>query len=167
MIASRYYSEQSNYMKQGSTSFLKVVVVIMGLIVVAICAFGLPRVIGTINLGGYDPILLGLYVAAIPFFVALYQAWKLLVLIDKNEAFSELSVEALKYIKRCAVIISVMFAGASPYIYMIAEIDDAPGVVLISLIIISASVVIAVFAALLQKLLRNAIDMKKENELTV
>ena len=34
--------------------------------------------------------------SAIPFYFALYQAFKLLRYIDKNKAFSELSVKALK-----------------------------------------------------------------------
>ena len=45
--------------------------------------------------------------------------------------------------------------------------DDAPGVILIGLILIFASMVIAVFAAVLQKLLKEAIDIKSENDLIV
>lgn len=42
-----------------------------------------------------------------------------------------------------------------------------PGIAIIGFIIIFASVVIAVFAGVLQKLLRNALDIKSENDLTV
>lgn len=48
-----------------------------------------------------------------------------------------------------------------------AERDDAPGIIVIGLIIIFASMVIAVFAAVLQKLLKEAIAIKSENDLTV
>ena len=48
-----------------------------------------------------------------------------------------------------------------------AEIDDAPGIIVIGLVIIFASMVIAVFAAVLQRLLQEAIDIKSENDLTV
>lgn len=41
-------------------------------------------------------VLIDLYASAIPFYFALYQAFKLLSFIDKNKAFSELSVRALK-----------------------------------------------------------------------
>lgn len=54
-----------------------------------------------------------------------------------------------------------------PVFYLMAEIDDAPGIIVIGLIIIFASMVIAVFAAVLQKLLKEAIDIKSENDLTV
>jgi hypothetical protein len=154
-------------MKKGSTLFLKGVLILFGIVVLALCIFALPRVIGTIDMGGYDPILLGLYVTAIPFFIALYQAFMLLRYIDANNAFSELSVTALKKIKYCAIAISAMYALGMPYIFYVADKDDAPGVVAIGLIIIFASGVIATFAAVLQKLLKHAIDIKSENELTV
>ena len=139
----------------------------MALGVLAICGLVLPQTIGSFDLGGYDPILLGMYVPAIPFFIALYQSLKLLGLIDKNKAFSEHAVEAIKKIKYCALVISGLYAAGMPYIFYVADKDDAPGVVAIGLVIIFASVVIAIFAALLQKLLQNVIDIKSENELTV
>lgn len=108
-----------------------------------------------------------LYAAAIPFYFALYQAFKLLSYIDQNKAFSELSVRALKNIKYCAITISILFAAGMPLFYLIAEMDDAPGIILIGLVLIFASMVIAVFAAVLQRLLQEAIDIKSENDLTV
>ncbi|MGI2746972.1 DUF2975 domain-containing protein, partial [Bacillus cytotoxicus] len=108
-----------------------------------------------------------LYAAAIPFYFALYQAFKLLQYIDRNEAFSELSVRALKNIKNCAITISSLYVIGLPLFYLIAERDDAPGIILIGLVIIFTSTVIAVFAAVLQKLLKNAVDIKTENDLTV
>lgn len=108
-----------------------------------------------------------LYVTALPFYFALYQAFKLLSYIDKNKAFSGLSVRALKNIKYCAVTISIFYAAGMPVFYLMAEIDDAPGIIVIGLVIIFASMVIAVFAAVLQKLLKEAIDIKSENDLTV
>jgi hypothetical protein len=154
-------------MRKSSTWFLKGVILLLGAAVLALCLFGLPRVIGEINLGGYDPILLGMYVTAIPFFIALYQALLLLRYIDKNNAFSELSVRALKKIKYCALAISGLYAVGLHYIFYVADLDDAPGVVAIALVIIFASGVIAIFAALLAKLLQNAIAIKSENDLTV
>lgn len=154
-------------MKRGSTLFLKGVIVLVGLGVLAICVFAIPRVIGSIDWGGYDPILLGLYITAIPFFIALHQAMKILNQIDKNDPFSEAGVVAFKRIKYCGLTISAMFIAGIPYIFRVAELDDAPGAVAITLVIIFASFVIATFAAVLQKLLQNVIHIKKENELTV
>ena len=148
-------------------SFLKAVIVLIGLGVLALCVFVLPAGIRSDQTGAYRPILAGFYVPAIPFFVALYQALKLLGFIEKNKAFSEFSVSALKKIKYCALIISVLFTVSMPYIFYVAELDDAPGVALIGFVIIFASFVIGVFAAVLQKLIQNAVDIKSENDLTV
>jgi hypothetical protein len=154
-------------MKRGSTLFLRGVVLLLGILVLALCVFVLPAGIATDNVGGYRFILLGLYVAAIPFFWALYQAFRLLDYIDNNTAFSELSVRALVNIKYSAIVISGLFAAGMPFIYVVAERDDAPGVIAIGLVITFASLVIATFAAVLQKLVQNAVTIKSENDLTV
>ncbi len=153
--------------KQGSTFILKGAVVTIGLIVLALCGVALPAGITSDTIGAYRPILWGMYVTALPFFLAIYQTMQLLSYIDTDKAFSGLSVDALKYIKYCAIIISALYAAGMPYIYLVANRDDAPGVILIGLVIIFASLVIAVFAAVLQKLLQNAIAIKAENDLTV
>lgn len=153
--------------KQGSTLFLKTVVVLIGLAVAALCVFALPAGIASDRTGYYRPILLGLYVPAIPFYFALHQALKLLGYIEKNKTFSGLAVATLKNIKYCAIAISAVFTAGMPYIYYAAERDDAPGVILIGLVIIFASAVIATAAGVFQRLLQNAVDIKSENDLTV
>lgn len=154
-------------MKQVSTLFLRAVVAFLGLAVLALCVFLLPLGIMNDETEGYRYILLGLYVPAVPFFVALFQTFKLLYYIDHNEAFSDLSVSALKNIKYCAITISALFAAAMPYIFVVADRDDAPGVVLLGAVVLFASVVIAVFATVLQRLLADALALKSENDLTV
>lgn len=154
-------------MKRGSTFFLRSVIWLLGLIVLAICIFVLPAGITQDDTSYYRPLLLGLYVPAIPFFAALYQTLRLLDCIDKNKAFSQTSVATLKYIRYYAIAIAALFTAGTPYIYYVAEKDDAPGVMAIGLVIIFASIVFAVFAAVLQKLLSDALAIKSENDLTV
>jgi hypothetical protein len=127
----------------------------------------LPLIISDDNTGFYKPLLIGLYVPAVPFFWALYQSLKLLNYIDANNAFSVASANAFKDIKICAIIIGALFSLVSPYVYQVANMDDAPGVLLIHLVIAGASFVIAAFSSLLQKLVQNAVDIKSENDLTV
>jgi 4-hydroxybenzoate polyprenyltransferase len=74
---------------------------------------------------------------------------------------------ALRNIKYCAIVIGALFIVGMPYIYYAAERDDAPGVIVIGLVISFASFVIATFAAVLQKLFQHATDIKAENDLTV
>ncbi|XSD74025.1 DUF2975 domain-containing protein [Bacillus subtilis] len=160
-------------MNRMSTIFLKIALVLIGIPILALCIFLVPKIANYSaelfpNIAYIKYIVfIYLYVTAIPFYFALYQAFKLLSYIDKNKAFSGLSVRALKNIKYCAVTISIFYAAGMPVFYLMAEIDDAPGIIVIGLIIIFASMVIAVFAAVLQKLLKEAIDIKSENDLTV
>lgn len=160
-------------MKQGSTLFLKTVVILIGIPVLAMCIFLVPK-IGAFAAELYPDIayikylvFINLYATAIPYYFALYQTFKLLNYIDKNNAFSELSVKALKNIKYSALAISVLYVLGMPLFYLVAERDDAPGIIIIGMIMIFASMVIAVFAAVLQRLLKDAIDIKSENDLTV
>ena len=146
-----------------STLILKLAVILIGIPVLALCIFWVP---GFVNYLPY-PILIAVYAAAVAFFFALYQALKLLSYIDKKKAFSEISVDALKKIKQCAITISILFAVVAPLVFPIADADDAPGLVAFPLLIVFASAAIAVFAAVLQKLLKEAIDIKSENDLTV
>ena len=155
------------------TLFLKLAVFLMALPVIALCIFAIPP----IAFGSADyypeadflkyPVLIGLYLSALAFFIALYQALRLLSYIDRNVAFSDLSVRALKNIKVCAITISAIYIVFLPLIYVVAERDDAPGLILIGMAIIFGALVITFFAAVLQKLLKNAIDIKSENDLTV
>lgn len=158
-------------MERGSTLFLKVTVFLMGLPVLALCILGLPAIMkeATDTYPDYwvYPIIIAMYLSAIPFYTALYQAYKLLGYIDRNQAFSKLSVKALKNITYCAIAICVFYAAAEPFVYFIADKEDAPGLIVVGLVVIFASLVIAVFAAVLQKLLKNAIDIKSENDLTI
>ncbi|WP_246944774.1 DUF2975 domain-containing protein [Bacillus pinisoli] len=160
-------------MKRGSTIFLKVALFLIGLPILALCMF-LVQEIGNYTVELYPEffyikyfVFIVFYGAAIPFYFALYQAFNLLTYIDKNNAFSERSVKALKKIKLCAIMISSIFVLGMPLFYLVAEKDDAPGIIIIGMILIFASMVIAVFAAVLQKLLQEAINIKSENDLTV
>jgi hypothetical protein len=160
-------------MKRGTTFFLKLAIIPLGVAVLALCVFLVPE-IANYAVELYPDrtylkslVYIDLYASAVPFYIALYQALQLLSYIDKNKAFSELSVRALKNIKNCAIAISGFYALGMPLFYLVADRDDAPGIIVIGMIIIFASMVIAVFAAVLQKLLKEAIDIKSENDLTV
>lgn len=160
-------------MERGSTLFLKIALFLIGAPILVLCIFLVPG-IGNFAAELYPDmsyikylVFLVMYGAAIPFYFALYQAFKLLNYIDKSEAFSEVSVTALKKIKFSAITISGLYVVGMPLFYLMAERDDAPGIILIGLILIFASMVIAVFAAVLQRLLQEAIHIKSENDLTV
>ena len=154
-------------MKRGSTIFLRATVILMGLGVFMLCVFALPESFEGNGPGPFLPMILGMYAAALPFYYALYQTMKLLHYIDTDKAFSQLSIKALKHIKYSALAIVALYLVILPYFYLIADKQDAPGVLVIGLSFTFGPMVVAGFAAVLQKLLQSAIDIKAENDLTV
>ena len=160
-------------MKIATTLFLKIAVILMAIPVLALCILLVPE-LGTLSeklLPAFSSIQyivsIILYASSIPFYFALYQAFQLLRYIDQSKAFSELSVKSLKKIKYCAIIISSLHVLILPLFYLFAEKDDAPGVIFVGLLVPFASMVIAVFAAVLQRLLQEAVEIKSENDLVV
>jgi len=115
-----FYSQNSMvrcFMGRGKkTTFLKLWLGIFGITALILGVFWLPWLttnIGVVNskyVGLRSPLLIGVYISAIPFYVALYQALKLLNLIERNDAFSELAVKSLKLIKHCAGTIILLYA---------------------------------------------------------
>jgi hypothetical protein len=98
-------------MKRASTAFLQVVIVLIGIGALALMLWE-PHVEGRnahatlFQIYFNDPFLAYAYIASIPFFVALYQALKVLGDIARNEAFSQRSVRALRIIKYCALAVA-------------------------------------------------------------
>ncbi len=160
-------------MKRGSTLFLKVVIVLIAIGALA-GMIRFPQTEGrAANLDLIsiykDPFIIYLYIASIPFFVALYQAFKLLGYIDKDKVFSQVSVNAVRNIKYCAITLVVFIIAAEAYLFIVerGKSDDIAGGVMMGLFIFFVSVVIATAAAVFQKLLQNAVNIKSENDLTV
>ncbi len=114
-----------------------------------------------------DPFLAYVYIASVPFFVALYQTFKLLGRIGQNAVFSQRSVSALRTIKYCAMALVILVAGAEAYfLIMQHDQDDVAGGVAVGLLLMLASVVVATTAAVLEKLLQSAIRIKAKRRIS-
>lgn len=158
-------------MKNTSTLFLKTVIVLLA-IVIATCLVWFPQNEGRATnldlISIYsDPFILYIYLASTPFFVALYQAFKLLSYVDKNSIFSKAAITAVRNIKYCAITTCGLIVLSLVYIRFFVHGDDPAGPTMLGFIAILISIVIATSAAIFQKLLQNAVDIKSENDLTV
>jgi DUF2975 family protein len=158
-------------MKKGSTLFLKFVICLIS-IGALIWLIWFPQLEGrAANLDLIsiyrDPLIIYAYIGSIPFFVGLYQAFKLLGYIDGNKVFSQSSVNAMKNIKYCAITFSGFIVLGILYIRLFVRGDDPAGVTALGIFTTFASIVIATAAAVFQRLLQNAVDLKSENDLTV
>lgn len=158
-------------MKKQYTKFLKITVILIALVVAVFAVFWLPyQAQATANMfPEYAflkyPVLLGLYATIIPFFTALFLTLKLLTLIENEEAFSVKAVKILNSIKYCALIITVIYAAG--HIYMFTVNAMHPGILILGLSVLFASLATGVFAGVLGDLLKNALEIKSENELTI
>ncbi|MBB4805805.1 ABC-type transport system involved in cytochrome c biogenesis permease subunit [Chryseobacterium defluvii] len=159
-------------MKKVSIVFLQAVIVLISIVALAIL-IRFPLTEGRAkNLDLFsiyaDPFILYGYISSTAFFIALYNAFKLLGYIGQNKVFSLPSVKALKNIKYCAVAVGILIVIAGLYINMAHHKDDDPaGFFAICFVTCFASVVVATAAAIFEKILQNAVDMKSENDLTI
>ncbi|MFA5925753.1 MAG: DUF2975 domain-containing protein [Parcubacteria group bacterium] len=159
-------------MKRGSIIFLRIVISLIGIGTLA-AMIRFPLTEGrAANLDLFsiyrDPLIAYMYLASVPFFVALYQAFKLLGFIGQNKVFSLSSVKALRTIKYSAIILSVLIIAAVLYIRIFHNKDDDPaGFVVVGTLATFVSATFATAAAVFERLLQNAVDIKSENDLTV
>ena len=159
-------------MKRISIVFLQTVIVLIGIVALVIM-IRIPltegRAVNLDLLSIYsDPFILYGYAASITFFVALYKAFKLLGYIGQNKVFSSNSVGALKSIKYCAFVLGILIVLAGLYIRLFHNKEDDPaGFLAICIVTTFVSIVVATAAAIFEKILQNAIDMKSENDLTI
>jgi len=77
--------------------------------------------------------------------------------IDKNKVVSDSSVRALKIIRYCAIIISALYLVGMPYIFQVADKDDAPGVVALGLLFAFIPMVIAASVTIIQSVLQDVL----------
>jgi hypothetical protein len=149
-------------MKSSSALFLQVAVVLIGIATLALMLWE-PHLEGrnvhatTFEIYFKDPFLAYVYVGSTPFFIALYRAFRLFGNVRQNGAFSQVTVDALRTIKRCAIAIICFVAGAIAFIIRFGDDDDRPAGVFMSFLVIFASIVIATAAAISARKLQNTL----------
>lgn len=160
-------------MKKGSTVFLQVVIMLIGIGALALLLWE-PHLEGRnahatlFQIYFNDPFLAYAYCASIAFFIALYQAFRLLGHVGRGEVFTQRSVKAFRTIKHCAMSLVGFLVGAEAYFFIVQSgKEDIAGGVMMGLLLILISVVVATAAAVFERTLQSAVDLKSENDLTV
>lgn len=163
--------------RSGSTVFARGVVYLVGAAALSVCFILLPELVREESVGKTPNLFLTIsflgsgYILSLPFFVALHQTLKLLNYIDMNKTFSHQSIKALQNIKLCAVIFGVLIVLAVvAWLSIARSIDpseDVTFIVTFGGIFTFVASILAVFVALLQKLLTEAVALKSENDLIV
>ncbi|MGQ0636314.1 MAG: DUF2975 domain-containing protein [Planctomycetaceae bacterium] len=158
-------------MKRSSTAFLQAVIVLIGMGALALLLWE-PHLEGrnahatVFEVYFKDPFLAYAYVGSIPFFVALYQGFKVLGYAGQNKVFSQAAVKALRTIKLCAIAL-IGFVAVGEIFIMLNDSDDRAGGVFMGVLITFGSIVMATAAATFERILQSAVDLKSENDLTV
>lgn len=160
-------------MKRSSIIFLQFVIVLIGVGALALLLWE-PNIEGVnahatslYDVYFDDPFLALVYSGSVPFFAALYQAFKLLGHAGSDTIFSNAAVRRVRTIKYCALAIIGFVVLEEMFILWNHGNDDAAGGVFMGILITFGSVVVATAAAMSERILRNAVDLKSENDLTV
>lgn len=160
-------------MKRAPTIFLQIIVVLIGLGALVLMLWE-PHLEGRnvhatpFQIYFKDPFLAYVYIASIPFFAALYQAFKLLRYIGRNEVFTLRSVSALRTIKYCSITVAAFIMGAEAFLFIVQRgKDDIAGGVAVGLVLIVISAVIAAAAAVFERTLQSAVNINPEKDLTI
>jgi hypothetical protein len=160
-------------MKKSSTIFLQGVTVLIG-----ICALGF--MLGEPHFEGRnaqatlseiyfnDPFLACAYIASIPFFVGLWNAFKLLQYAGENKIFSQAALKALRTIKYCATLLVASAVAGEAYLFIFQRgKDDITGGVFMGLLMIFISGTVAIAVGAFERVLHNGVNIKSENDLVV
>ena len=126
-------------MKRSSPLFLQIVIILIGIGALALMLWE-PHIEGRnahatlFEIYFNDPFLAYAYVASIPFFVALYQAFKVVGYAGQNKVFSHAAVKALRTIKYCAIAL-IGFVAVGEIFIMFGNSDDRAGGVFMGVLI--------------------------------
>ena len=110
-----------------------------------------------------DPFLAFAYTASIAFFVALYQAFKLIGYIGQDKTFSPDSLKSIQTIKYCAMILLAFIVGGEAYLFIVRPGDDIAGGVFIGLLMIVVFGVVVIVSGKFERILRSVVDANKHN----
>jgi len=128
-------------MPKIAKQFIKLIILITAILALGLFVIIFPHAIITDVTGYYRPVLYIMYLTALPFFYALYLVFRLLQ--ERKGNIVMLSV--LRRIQICAATIGIIYAFNMPFIFRAGDLDDAPGAVLIGLILTLFPILISVF----------------------
>ena len=140
-------------MNSSSALFLQVVIVLIGIVTVGLMLWE-PHLEGRnahatiFEIYFKDPFLAYVYVGSIPFFVVLYRAFGIFGHVRRTGTFSQVTLNALRVIQRCAIVLIAFVFGAVIFILVYGDGEDRPGGLFMCLIAASGATVIAVTAAM-------------------
>lgn len=151
-------------LKTDFLSKILYVIISLGLIALTGVIIGLPWVTSIIFKGStfysmvnHTSILVLLYLSGIPTWIILWMTKRLARNIIKREPFSESSIFSLRCISICAIIVFIC------YLYTCLFLSATLGTIVIAV----GSFMVSLISTIIYKLVEVAVQIQKENELTI
>lgn len=114
------------------------------------------------TIAGSTFLIVGLLVLVIS-----YYFFRIFKLIDNHNFFTQQALHFVKMVRYLFIACSIVLLAILPIAYQAADIDDAPGLIIVALGFIFFPSAIAAFISVMEKILINSIQFKQENELTI
>jgi len=150
-------------MEKYSMKIFKILLVLIAVFILTISIIGLISLIQEpVNpIYGYIlyPILIAIYLSTILIYLAFYQAWRFISMIEKNQIFNLTSIAYLKKIKIYGLIFSAIYIIALPFFYLLANADDAPGVIFFGMTPLVGGFIVYLFSEMFEKIIRKGISI--------
>lgn len=153
------------------SNWLKIIILISGFFGLLICFVLAPR-IGKNILGihksmsfMYWPCLIFMWIGCIPIYLGFYQGWKIFDNIGKDKSFSEENVVCLYNIVKLSIMEIILFS-MSIVILLFLNVNNIAMYIVIFLVLF-VSIFVGTSSAILSHLINKAIELKRENDLTI
>lgn len=156
-------------MTRGSVFFLRTVLVLIGVVVLAAMLW-MPQGEGrNANADQFtiyfrDPFLAYAYLGSLPFFYGLTRAFAFLGYVGRGEAFAPGAREALRRVKYSALVVIAFILGAEAYIIFGVAGEDGAGAIMLGVIAIFLGLVAATGADVLERVVRSGGDRRAEGD---
>lgn len=146
-------------MKKSSTVFFRIVTILIGIGALAFMLlephFEGRNAYATLYQIYFNDLFLALaYIASIPFFVALYQTFKLFGYLGQRTVFFLQSVKALRTVQYCMMSLICFLVVAEAYLFIVRPDDDIAGGVFMGLLLIFVFSIGATVATMFERTLR-------------
>lgn len=100
----------------------------------------------------YPPFII-IWISAFFYFMGLTQAFHIVVLFQRDQIYTPLTNVKLHLIFKHSLAVGILFGVAIPFWYIIAEIEDAPGLILMALIVTGLCFFIALISVLARQII--------------
>lgn len=92
---------------------------------------------------------------------------RLVKTFPSKETFTKKSLKLISKIRSCLLCITILAFGILPKFYQIADMSDSPGILLIAFVLLFIPFFIYILSSILIDLLKQAIYLKNDYDLTV